>query len=252
MHNDCYYLSQEIAGLAFEYRADFPSCLKKFIVFVDIAPSFHQMAENILQEQIQLVLNNLKEAIDGADGFQNTHQQKKFELATFSINQVVFILEKVRVIWAPLMVASAYKRSMCIILDSLFSRITKDLLLLDDMAAEETLQLQRLIHMALESLSPSLDSVITKIDEKDKLNKESSLSLLDELIPSLRKLRRLADLFDMSLKSITTAWESGELANCGFTSSEVENFIRAVFTDSPLRKECLWRIESSSNVGVSH
>ncbi|KAI0488668.1 hypothetical protein KFK09_028507 [Dendrobium nobile] len=245
VHNDCYYLSQEIPGLTFEYRADFPSCLKKFIVFVDIAPSFYQMAENILQEQIQLVVSKLKEALDGADGFQNTHQQQQFELASFSINQVVFILGKVRVIWEPLMAASTYKRSMCIILDSFFSRITKDLLLLDDMAAEETLQLQRLIHMALEKLSPLFQSLITEISEKDKLIKEISPSLLDELLPSLSKLRRLADLFDMSLKSITTIWESGELANCGFTSSEIENFIRAVFTDSPLRKECLWRIQST-------
>jgi hypothetical protein len=28
----------------------------------------------------------------------------------------------------------------------------------------------------------------------------------------------------MSLKSITAAWESGELVNCGFTSSEVSKF----------------------------
>ncbi|KAK8924088.1 hypothetical protein KSP39_PZI019082 [Platanthera zijinensis] len=247
MHNDCYYLSQEIAGLSFQYRADFPSCLKKFIVFVDIAPTFYQMAENIIQKQIQLVVNDLKEAIDGADGFQNTHQPQQFELATFSINQVVDILEKVRVIWEPVMAASTYKRSMCILLDAFFSRVTKDLLLLDDMAAEETLQLQRLIHMALENLSPLFQSISTEVDEKDKLTKENPLSFLDELIPSLRKLRRLADLFDMPLKSITTIWESGELVQRGFTSSEVENFIKAVFTDSPLRKECLWRIQSTKS-----
>jgi len=38
------------------------------------------------------------------------------------------------------MPASTYKKTMYILLDSVFSRITKDLLLLDDMAAEETLQ----------------------------------------------------------------------------------------------------------------
>lgn len=31
----------------------------------------------------------------------------------------------------------------------------------------------------------------------------------------------VVDLFDMSLKSITSAWENGELFLCGFTSSEV-------------------------------
>ncbi|GFY97579.1 centromere/kinetochore protein, putative [Actinidia rufa] len=31
-----------------------------------------------------------------------------------------------------------------------------------------------------------------------------------------------------------------------FSNDQVEDFIRAIFTDSPLRKECLWRIESAS------
>ncbi|KAG0446790.1 hypothetical protein HPP92_028628 [Vanilla planifolia] len=167
----------------------FPSSLKKFVVFVDIVPSFCQMAENVLQTQIELVINRLKEAIDGADGFQNTHQPQQFELAKFSIDQ-----------------------------------------------------LQRLVHMALENLLLLLHSVTGEVDERLKLMEGA---LFDELIPSLRKLRRLADLFDMPLKSITSLWQSGELINDSFTSSEVENFIRAVFFDSPLRKECLRRIETA-------
>lgn len=43
---------------------------------------------------------------------------------------------------------------MCAVLESVFfSRISKEILLLDDIAADETLQLQKLIHFMLESLS---------------------------------------------------------------------------------------------------
>ncbi|KAJ6808982.1 centromere/kinetochore protein zw10-like protein [Iris pallida] len=257
IHNDCYYLSQEILGLAFQYRADFPSGLKKHALFVDLAPTFYQMADIILEKQIKLVENSLTEAIDGADGFQNTHQPQQYASAKFSIEQVAFILEKVRIIWEPLMPVTTYKKSICILLDSVFSKITKDILLLDDMAAEETLQLQGLIHMALENLTSLFDSLISLVDEKEK-----SLELIwdqfNEMIPSLSKFRKLAgmmlmirpiffcNLLDMPLKSITAAWESCQLLNCGFIASEVENFVKAIFTDSPLRKECLWRIESSS------
>ncbi|XP_059661937.1 centromere/kinetochore protein zw10 homolog [Cornus florida] len=244
IHNDCLYLSQEILGLAFEYRSDFPSSIKELAVFIDLAPRFQFMAEEILQRQIQLVIYNLKEAIDGADGFQNTHQLQHYGSAKFSIDQVVFILEKVRMIWEPLLLPLTYKRSMCIVLESVFSRMTKDILLLDDMAAEETLQLQRLIHLMLENQSSLLDSLVA-INQTGKSSQEGFTYSIDNLIPSLRKLRRLSDLLDMPLKSITAAWESGELVNCGFTSSEVEDFIRAIFTDSPLRKECLSRIGNS-------
>ncbi|KAG5545665.1 hypothetical protein RHGRI_017970 [Rhododendron griersonianum] len=241
IHNDCLYLSQEILGLSFEYRSGFPSSIKEFTVFVDLAPRFQLMAEEILQRQIQLVIYNLKEAIDGADGFQNTHQIQQYESAKFGIDQVVFILEKVHIIWEPLLLPSTYKRSMCTVLESVFCRMTKDILLLDDMAAEETIQLQRLIHLMLESLSSLLNSLNTTTSQTGKSHENLTHSL-DYLVPSLGKIH----LLDLPLKSITEAWESGELVSCGFTSSEVEDFVRAIFTDSPLRRDSLWRIESAS------
>ncbi|CAN1232722.1 Centromere/kinetochore protein zw10 homolog [Linum perenne] len=86
MHNDCLYLSQEILGLAFQvcmvslhafaplypihtlrfpvlsqYRPDFPISIKDHAVFADMAPRFHEMANEILQRQIKLVIHNLKE-----------------------------------------------------------------------------------------------------------------------------------------------------------------------------------------------
>ncbi|KAM2417269.1 hypothetical protein ACFX1W_024133 [Malus domestica] len=240
MHNDCLYLSQEILGLAFEYRSDFPSSIKEHAMFVDMAPRFHLMAEEVLQRQIQHVIRSLREALDGADGFQNTHERQQFQSASWSIDQVVLIVDKVRLIWEPILLPSTYKRSMCMILESVFSRVIKDILLLDDMAAEETLQLQSLIHLMLESLISLLESLAALQVEKSQ---EGITCTLDDDIPSLYKIRKLAELLDMPLKSITTAWESGELRNCGFTSSEVEDFIKAIFADSPLRKECLARIK---------
>ncbi|KAI3959194.1 hypothetical protein MKX01_023870 [Papaver californicum] len=226
VHNACLFLAQEVLGLAFEYRPDFPSCIKEQAVLVDIAPRFHQMADDLLQKQIQLVCINLEKAIDGADGFQNTHQLQQYESAKSSIDQ-----------------------------------------------------LQRLIYLTLENLSSVFESVIY-VNEKEDSQDVATPDLLDVLIPSLCKLRKLADLLDMSLKTITSSWECGELVSCGFTPSEVliqtsqpfqlvlkfialvfipnfhsrasdvflpvENFIKAIFTDSPIRKECLWKIESVS------
>ncbi|CAM8896647.1 unnamed protein product [Rhodiola kirilowii] len=244
MHNDCIYLSQEILGLAFEFRANFPSPTKELSVFVNIAPKFNIMAEEVLQRQIQLVCSNLKEAIDSADGFQNTHQMRNYEIAKLSIDQVVLSLEKVRMLWEPLLLPSTYRKSMYTVLETVSSRITQDILFLDDIAAEETLQLQRLIYMFLESLSYVLES-LNPINEEGNSPKVSTCSPEDS-VPSLRKIRKLADLLDLPLRSITEAWENAELVSCGFTLSEVKDFIKAIFTDSPVRKECLSRIKSCS------
>ncbi|CAL1400866.1 unnamed protein product [Linum trigynum] len=268
MHNDCLYLSQEILGLAFQYRPDFPTSIKEHAVFVDMAPRYYVMAEEILQRQIQLVILNLKEAIDGAGGFQNSHQMQQFESAKFSIDQVVFVLEKVRIIWEPLLLPSTYKKSMCAVLESVLSRITVEILLLDDMAAEETLELQRLIQLMLEGVSPLLDSLVSAVVFENKKPEEDDYSpkdSVDDLIPSLRKIRKLAGkvsstllylviplvcssqkLLDLPLKSITSDWESGELHRCGFTKTEVVDLIRAIFTDTPLRKDCIRTISNVS------
>ncbi|KAL2938761.1 Centromere/kinetochore protein zw10-like protein [Bienertia sinuspersici] len=252
MHNDCLYLSQEILGLAFEYRPDFPSFLKEHAIFVDMAPRLQLLADDILQQHIHVTVSNLKEAVDGADGFQNTHQMLQYESAKFSLERVIFILEKVRMLWEPVLLPSTYKKCMCMALESVFSRVTQDILLLDDIAAEETLQLQRLIHMLMESLAPLLEVLSTiKLDKKSD---PSFLRPLEADIPSLGKIQNwlcliavsflwyLLELLDMPLKSITEAWEFGELYGCGFILTEVVDFIKAIFTDSPLRRDCLARI----------
>ncbi|WVY90461.1 hypothetical protein V8G54_035975 [Vigna mungo] len=190
LHNDCLYLSQEILGFAFEYRTDFPSSIKEHAVFVDLAPRFQLLAEEILQRQVHLVIYNLKEAIDGADGFQNTHQMQQFESAKFSMEQVVFILEKIHIIWEPLLLPSTYRKSMCTVLESVFSRIARDILLLDDIAAEETLQLQRLVHLMLENLSSLLESLPPGGQTLQEFPAQSP----EDLIPSLRKIRKLSGM----------------------------------------------------------
>ncbi|PNX66934.1 centromere/kinetochore protein zw16, partial [Trifolium pratense] len=98
---------------------------------------------------------------------------QQFESAKFSIDQVVFILEKVHIIWEPLLLPSTYRKSMCTVLESVFSRIARDILLIDDMAAEETLQLQRLIHLMLESLSSLFESLATGDPNSHEFSAES-------------------------------------------------------------------------------
>lgn len=61
--------------------------------------------------------------------------------------QVIFILEKVRLIWNPLLLQAEYKKLMCKVLDSLFSRFTRDILQLDELAAEETLQVLNVVNL---------------------------------------------------------------------------------------------------------
>ncbi|KAK9133176.1 hypothetical protein Scep_012704 [Stephania cephalantha] len=241
VHNDCLFLSKEILGLAFEFLSAFPSSMKEHAVFVDMAPRFHQMAKEILQKQIQLVFRNLKEAIDGANGFQNTHQMQQYESAKFSIDQIVFILEKVHIIWEPLLLPSTYRKSMCAVLDFVFSKMTEDILLLDDMAAEETLQLQRLIQMTLDSLSSLFESLLS-IKKKEEAQIDAHVQL-DIFIPSLSKFRNLSDEYEIPMNGITPTWNSQQKLTFFFTHRTYEILIEAIFLDIPWCKLCFMKIE---------
>lgn len=45
----------------FQYRPGFPSPVKELAVFVDLAPRFQKMSEDILERQIRRVILNLKQ-----------------------------------------------------------------------------------------------------------------------------------------------------------------------------------------------
>ncbi|KAH9287945.1 hypothetical protein KI387_032062, partial [Taxus chinensis] len=253
VHNDCLYLAQEILGLAFEYRESLANVLKGNIVFVDLAPLFHQLAEETLNHQVAVVLSGLNEALDQANGFHNTHKKQQSEMASLAVDQAVVSLENVRLLWQPLLEENVYKKAMLFILKHFFSRISSEILMLDDMAVEETLQLRKLVQTALGNMSSLLRSITddemrlstsAQSFQNNENDSQSSWDQFEKLIASLRKLRRITDLLDMSLKSITLAWESGELIACGFNSLEVQKLIRAIFSDTPLRRECLKRIEN--------
>ncbi|CAI0475953.1 unnamed protein product [Linum tenue] len=74
------------------YEAVVPVKLeRKLDNFNQVAVLMHNDCLYLSQEILGLAF----QAIDGAGGFQNSHQMQQFESAKFSIDQVVFVLEKV-------------------------------------------------------------------------------------------------------------------------------------------------------------
>ena len=89
-------------------------------------------------------------------------------------------------------------------------------------------QLQQLLREVLARLQPLLPP-----------------SALELLVPSHRKAGRVADVLDMSLLAITQAWQSGDLAACGFSRREVASLVEAIFRETQQQRECLQRIAIS-------
>ncbi|EFJ06996.1 hypothetical protein SELMODRAFT_430152 [Selaginella moellendorffii] len=131
-------------------------------------------------------------------------------------------------VWQEFLPSSFQVKQLTMLADSIISRIVYEVLSIKDMAAEETVQL----HNLLDELILDLGSVLASVEKHSRKS-------LDILVPSWRKLKRLSELLEMFLRPITKAWESGILPSAGFSPAEVQSLIKAIFTDTSLRAECL-------------
>ncbi|KAH7294962.1 hypothetical protein KP509_27G026500 [Ceratopteris richardii] len=246
-HNDCLYLAHECLVLKHQYLGVFPSDLKQTFMFVDLFALFQEMADRVLNQQLQLSLENLNKALDVGNGFSRTHEIHPHEMASLSLDQVVMGLEKIRMLWKPVMIGSIYVRSMGYLMTSIFGRLTSEILDIRDLDQRETEQLHELILSLDDRLLPLMLSLVDqRIKDTTSAENISALSEIGRLVPTWCKLLRLAELLNMPSTSIVEAWENGNLALCGFTSIEVQNLLRAMFQDSEKRKESLRRIAAKN------
>ncbi|KAJ7190244.1 hypothetical protein O6H91_Y528100 [Diphasiastrum complanatum] len=141
---------------------------------------------------------------------------------------VIHILTNIRGKWQPLLPQSVYSKVRNLMLETVVSRLTKEVLSLNDIGADETVQLRNLLAGFMERLQAFADTDDSTNEEAsvdEKVGNIVSENKIEKRVASWRKLRRFSDLLDMSLIPITQAWESGDLSRCGFTSAEKETVV---------------------------
>eukprot|EP00850_Spirogloea_muscicola_P001976 SM000007S20936 [mRNA] locus=s7:1075206:1080046:- [translate_table: standard] len=244
-HNDCLFLKHLTLTLAFQYRRFLPQPLPDIATYLDMVPQLRQFAEETRLSQMERRKQKIVQALDGAGGFRSTDNEQHLGIAKGALKKATSELKAVGDAWRPVLAWSVYVELITELIDKLFTLFISNVLNLRDMAVEETVQLKRLADLLLLDLVPLLSpkgvNHFTNSREKAEPLSTSTTSAADalEVVLSYRKLRRLADLLDMSLVSIRQAWESRDLLECGFSSQEVRNLIEAIFTDTPLRKDCI-------------
>jgi centromere/kinetochore protein ZW10 len=230
-HNDCLHVAQHVLQLHFQYYSALPSNVQKIMAFVDLAPLFRKQGSEILQKQMHLITGDLMEVLDRANGFQYLEQRKNYETCSNAIGQAVHVLETVQTVWQPVLAASVYKPAFEKLVNAVVTRLINEVLAFDDISVEEGEKLRELMLAAVSSIKTLFGPATKEVDDTVGDDPVS--------VPTWRKLLRLTDLLDMSLRPITQSWESGDLHSCGFTADEVQHLVKAIFSDTPLRAECL-------------
>ncbi|KAL3693047.1 hypothetical protein R1sor_006698 [Riccia sorocarpa] len=240
-HNDCLYIAHELLTFVYQYGDALPVPLKENFTFVDLVPVFRLLAKELMNQQVSIVAGELMTKLDQARGFQRTDEKQLYEITQQSLQQVLAIFNNLATLWRPVLSQKVYTEVVSRLIENVVSRIVCEVLAIDDIAVQESVQLQKILRVVEESFPPYLTPPQTDEINGDQVPGEDS-DPIEKSVPSWRKLGGLLNLLDMSLVTITQAWESGDLSSRGFSAAEVQKFIRAVFSETPFRQQCLLRI----------
>ncbi|KAL2634785.1 hypothetical protein R1flu_006264 [Riccia fluitans] len=240
-HNDCLYIAHELLTFFYQYGDVLTPPLREVFTFVDLVLVFRRLANELLNQQISIVHGRLMMRLDQAQGFQRTDEKQQYEITQQSLRQVFAIFNNLATLWRPVLSQKVYKKVVSGLIENVVSRIVFEVLAIDDIALRETVQLQEILRFVEESFPPFLAPPAIDEISGDQAPEEEN-EPMEKSVPSWRKLGGLLNLLDMSLVAITQAWESGDLTSRGFSATEVQKFIKAIFSETALRQECLLRI----------
>lgn len=138
--------------------------------------------------------------------------------------------------WQPILAESVYNLAFGKLVNAVVTRLINEVLAFDDISVEEGEQLRKLMLDAMAGLSTLFASAN---EDSDEAGGDCAKDSVQRRVPLWRKLLRLTDLLDMSLRPITQSWENGDLPSSGFSADEVQHLIKAIFSETDLRSECL-------------
>ncbi|GAQ88119.1 centromere/kinetochore protein zw10 [Klebsormidium nitens] len=240
-HNDCLYIAHHALMLGIQYKNALPPSLRDLSTLADLAPAFEQLADVTRSGQVRQQRDELMRALDEGKGFRFTDEEVNFKGAERAIKKVLHVLGHLATIWRPVLSRGIFHDMMTSLAEACVARVASEVLQLDDIAVEETTQLRHLLRTLLEGLP----DVLTSPPAGSGAETIGRAETASRLVPTGPKLLRLIDFLDMSLRDINAAWESGNLPACGFRAPEVQRLIRAIFSDTPLQREVLARMDAS-------
>ncbi|GBG79942.1 hypothetical protein CBR_g30206 [Chara braunii] len=187
LYNDCLYIAHHLMTMGIQYRRSLLPSLRRKVVFVDLARSFQLMAEDACLQHIELQHSELMKALDQGQGFRYTDDPQHYRDASSALRQAVDILTRLAAIWKPILSKKAYLHIMGAVMDGAVARLVADVISLQDMAEEETVQLRALLSYFVKALPPLLE-----LDSPGGTTAGEVMEDLQSKGPLSEALRRLA------------------------------------------------------------
>ena len=231
-YNDCHHLANRFSssvfarGAALERRIGQPPAL-----FWVVEP-LRSLADVTRAMANERAMGELHSALDVAAGFlQSAEIQARKDIGK-AIDRARNVIRRVGTASMYLLPHPEGIRDAAELASHYARRVVLEILSMDDISVEESEALTEIIASAFSS-----EGLVGARDDE-----EASRALLQVVGSEWEKARELGVMLSAPLRDITAAWERGRLRELGFTASEIRGFIGALFSETPLRAECLEKV----------
>ncbi|ORY30834.1 hypothetical protein BCR39DRAFT_528539 [Naematelia encephala] len=220
-YNDCLHLNDAVLELAKRYPA-WPQA-------DDVARRLLAAGEHAFEMQLVAQRDGLLELLDETAGFVEMSDERRYRICEKSIEQVAHNLESLAKVFKLVLPIGTSLDVLGYLLDTVVSKVSSDLLALEDITEIESNRLNDLIKLLM-----PLESIF--------LIDPTQPSTVVAQVPHWLKLCYISELLQANLVDITYLFETGALVD--FTTDELVRMIRALFANSVKRDEAIEKIEA--------
>jgi len=177
----------------------------------------------------------VKENLLSAGGLADTQKETRYNAVELSFKKVIHQLTILNKLWKDVMPQEMFNQSLghivSIIVDYLISELEK----LQDISEKETIALEKLFKMLFH-----FEALFQLTWTEDRgTNSQTRQIPITVYVPHWSKFKQLTELLGMSLVSIVELWNNDTLHSVGFTKQEIISLIKAIFSDTEIRRERL-------------
>jgi len=184
-HNDCIYLAHHCLTLGHSYKSRFEAPLCHTATFVDMVPSFRQLAERYFGVQMAKQQAELTESLNSAQGFTRLEDEEAYTIANKAMMRVLHQLSHLGRIWQEVLPRGLYLRSIGALLDHAAQRLLQDIQ-----------KLNRMQQVGIGHLADLVSSMIQRAQEL--LAVEGTPYKPSDAVPSWPKLEATAGLLEVA------------------------------------------------------
>ncbi|KAK8844568.1 hypothetical protein IAR55_006415 [Kwoniella newhampshirensis] len=219
-YNDTLHLASELASISSDTEDD---CQR-----------LRALGENIFETQLDYQRRSIMEVLDELNGFEGTGDEKTFRQCERGLQGLVHNLESLSRVTKPVLPRSKRLEMLEYLVTAFITRISEDILSLDDITEVESNRLTELLRL---------------VYPLENLFSDDGKGSIVGHVRGWLKLCYISEVLQANLVDITYLLDQGALVD--FTVPELTSLVRALFASSEKRDGVVERIEREGTGAVA-